>query len=187
MTPSDETPHDPAPETPAENHEPLALTPSGETRPFWSKWTSHWHLPVGAIAAIALAAGFGLASVLSVIVLGDESGYEIGDVQKTKLAAIEAFWETRTEQPFHIAAWPDRISFVLRLTPTAGVKDGTLSMSLDLPDGYKLLPGEGPVHAQLPDHFVEVLPVPPGTRAFCSSEHGWQELILRSERPGEDL
>ena len=38
---------------------------------------------------------FGLASVLSVIVLGDESGYEIGDVQKTKLAAIEAEWETQ--------------------------------------------------------------------------------------------
>src|SRR5690606_35806665 len=35
-----------------------------------------------------------LASILSVIVLGDESGYEIGDVQKTKLAAIEAEWET---------------------------------------------------------------------------------------------
>ncbi len=44
--------------------------------------------------SFAVAAGFGLASVLSVIVLGDESGYEIGDVQKTKLAAIEAEWET---------------------------------------------------------------------------------------------
>jgi cytochrome d ubiquinol oxidase subunit I len=28
-------------------------------------------------------------------VLGDESGYEMGDVQKTKLAAIEAEWETQ--------------------------------------------------------------------------------------------
>ncbi|MGG1929113.1 cytochrome ubiquinol oxidase subunit I [Enterobacter soli] len=27
--------------------------------------------------------------------LGDESGYEMGDVQKTKLAAIEAEWETQ--------------------------------------------------------------------------------------------
>ena len=45
--------------------------------------------------SFAIAAGFGLASVLSVIVLGDESGYEIGDVQKTKLAAIEAEWETQ--------------------------------------------------------------------------------------------
>jgi cytochrome d ubiquinol oxidase subunit I len=44
--------------------------------------------------SFAIAAGFGLASILSVIVLGDESGYEIGDVQKTKLAAIEAEWET---------------------------------------------------------------------------------------------
>ena len=45
--------------------------------------------------SFAIAAGFGLASILSVIVLGDESGYEIGDVQKTKLAVIEAEWETQ--------------------------------------------------------------------------------------------
>ncbi len=44
--------------------------------------------------SFAIAAAFGLASILSVIVLGDESGYEVGDVQKTKLAAIEAEWET---------------------------------------------------------------------------------------------
>jgi cytochrome d ubiquinol oxidase subunit I len=47
-----------------------------------------------AIRSFAVAAGFGLASALSVMVLGDESGYELGDVQKTKLAAIEAEWET---------------------------------------------------------------------------------------------
>ena len=45
------------------------------------------------------------------------------------------------------SAWPDRVSFVLRLTPTAGVVNGTLSMSLDLPDSYQLLPGKGPVRA----------------------------------------
>ncbi len=44
--------------------------------------------------SFSVAAGFGLASILSVIVLGDESGYELGDVQKVKLAAIEAEWET---------------------------------------------------------------------------------------------
>ncbi len=43
----------------------------------------------------AIAAAFGMAAVLSVIVLGDESGYEMGDVQKTKLAAIEAEWDTQ--------------------------------------------------------------------------------------------
>lgn len=45
--------------------------------------------------SFAIAASFGMAAILSVIVLGDESGYEIGDVQKTKLAAIEAEWETQ--------------------------------------------------------------------------------------------
>lgn len=44
--------------------------------------------------SFAIAAIFGLASTCSVILLGDESGYEVGDVQKTKLAAIEAEWET---------------------------------------------------------------------------------------------
>lgn len=44
--------------------------------------------------SFAIAAGFGLASICSVIVLGDESGYEVGDVQKAKLAAVEAEWET---------------------------------------------------------------------------------------------
>lgn len=44
--------------------------------------------------SFSVAAGFGLASILSVILLGDESGYEVGEVQKVKLAAIEAEWET---------------------------------------------------------------------------------------------
>ncbi|WP_374618812.1 cytochrome ubiquinol oxidase subunit I [Pandoraea sp.] len=47
-----------------------------------------------ALRSFAVAAGFGLASTLSVIVLGDESGYTTGEVQKVKLAAIEAEWET---------------------------------------------------------------------------------------------
>ncbi|MES2629813.1 MAG: cytochrome ubiquinol oxidase subunit I, partial [Bacteroidota bacterium] len=29
-------------------------------------------------------------------------------LQPAKLAAIEAFWEIRAGQPFHIVAWPDR-------------------------------------------------------------------------------
>lgn len=44
--------------------------------------------------SFAIASAFGMASILSVIILGDESGYEIGDVQQTKLAAIEAEWDT---------------------------------------------------------------------------------------------
>lgn len=44
--------------------------------------------------SFAIAASFGMAAILSTIVLGDESGYELGDVQKVKLAAIEAEWHT---------------------------------------------------------------------------------------------
>ena len=41
-----------------------------------------------------IAAAFGLASALSVIVLGDESGYTVGEAQQTKIAAMEAMWDT---------------------------------------------------------------------------------------------
>ncbi|HTN93777.1 MAG TPA: cytochrome ubiquinol oxidase subunit I [Gallionella sp.] len=60
---------------------------------------SAWYLLIGrdkafALRSIAVAAGFGLASALSVIVLGDESGYTAGEVQRVKLATIEAEWHT---------------------------------------------------------------------------------------------
>ncbi len=48
-----------------------------------------------ALRSFAVASGFGLASALSVIVLGDESGYTTGEVQKVKLAVMEAEWETQ--------------------------------------------------------------------------------------------
>ena len=51
------------------------------------------HLDV-ARRSFAVAAAFGLLSALSVVVLGDESGYAANENQKMKLAAIEAMWET---------------------------------------------------------------------------------------------
>jgi cytochrome d ubiquinol oxidase subunit I len=41
-----------------------------------------------------IAAAFGLASALSVVVLGDESGYTVSESQQSKMAAIEAIWNT---------------------------------------------------------------------------------------------
>jgi cytochrome d ubiquinol oxidase subunit I len=41
-----------------------------------------------------IAVSFGLASALSVVVLGDESGYTLTDHQKMKIAAIESMWHT---------------------------------------------------------------------------------------------
>ncbi len=51
------------------------------------------HLEI-AKRSLAMAAAFGLASALSVVVLGDESGYTASQNQKMKIAAIEAMWET---------------------------------------------------------------------------------------------
>ncbi len=60
---------------------------------------SSWYLLKGrdvefARRSFRVASAFGLASVLSVIVLGDESGYTVGEAQQTKMAALEAMWET---------------------------------------------------------------------------------------------
>ena len=60
---------------------------------------SAWFLLKGKWVAVAkrsftVAAAFGLASSLSVVVLGDESGYALTDNQKMKLASLEAMWRT---------------------------------------------------------------------------------------------
>jgi len=58
--------------------------------------------------SIIVASAFGLASALSVVVLGDESGYTITENQKMKLAAIEAMWTTApAPAPFTLFAVPD--------------------------------------------------------------------------------
>jgi cytochrome d ubiquinol oxidase subunit I len=75
---------------------------------------SAWYILKGrdlafARRSFAVAVGFGLAASLSVIVLGDESGYELGDVQRVKLAAIEAEWKTEpAPAAFTLFGMPDQ-------------------------------------------------------------------------------
>lgn len=58
--------------------------------------------------SLTVAASFGLASALSVVVLGDESGYTAGENQKMKIAAIEAMWETEpAPASFTLFGFPD--------------------------------------------------------------------------------
>lgn len=59
---------------------------------------------------IALRMAVGMFAIVAPIQLmvGDLAGKEMLDVQPAKLAAIEAFWETKAEQAFHVVAWPDR-------------------------------------------------------------------------------
>ncbi|WP_417606201.1 cytochrome ubiquinol oxidase subunit I [Oceanimonas baumannii] len=85
--------------------------------------------------SFAIAASFGLASILSVILLGDESGYELGDVQKTKLAAIEAEWETHAPPAaFTLLGLPNeeemRTDYAIRIPYALGI---IATRSLDEP------------------------------------------------------
>ena len=61
--------------------------------------------------SIAVAASFGLASALSVVVLGDESGYTATQHQKMKIAGIEAMWETEPAPAgFTVFGIPDPVN-----------------------------------------------------------------------------
>ena len=58
--------------------------------------------------SMTVAAAFGLMGSLSVVVLGDESGYALTDNQRMKLAALEAMWETHeAPAPLTLVGFPD--------------------------------------------------------------------------------
>ncbi|QIL79152.1 cytochrome bd-I ubiquinol oxidase subunit CydA [Diaphorobacter sp. HDW4A] len=75
---------------------------------------SAWYLLKGrhvhlAKRSLTVAASFGLAASLSVVVLGDESGYLSSEHQKMKLASIEAMWDTEPPPAsFTVFGLPDR-------------------------------------------------------------------------------
>ncbi|QHS11223.1 cytochrome ubiquinol oxidase subunit I [Sinimarinibacterium sp. NLF-5-8] len=108
---------------------------------------SAWYLLKGrdvefAKRSFRIAAAFGLAAVGSVIVLGDESGYTVGEAQQTKMAAIEAMWETDpAPAPFNLIAkineaeqkndWAIQIPWVMGLI-------GTRSISKQIPGIHEI-------------------------------------------------
>jgi cytochrome d ubiquinol oxidase subunit I len=130
--------------------------------------------------SITVAASFGLASALSVVVLGDESGYTTSQNQKMKLAAIEAMWETEPAPAgFIIFGIPDletrtnkyeiKVPWVLGLiatrtidTPLPGIKDlvsqaeGRIKRGMIAYDAlYKLRRGKGVPDPQTLSQFHE--------------------------------
>ena len=65
--------------------------------------------------SMAVAAAFGLASALSVVVLGDESGYVATQNQKMKIAAMEGMWHTEpAPAALNIIGFPDQDAHVTR-------------------------------------------------------------------------
>lgn len=108
---------------------------------------SSWYLLKGrdiefAKRSFRVASAFGLASVLSVIVLGDESGYTVGEAQQTKMAALEAMWETKPA--------PAPLTLVASINETAQKNDweievpwlmgliGTRSISKEIPGIHEI-------------------------------------------------
>lgn len=92
--------------------------------------------------SMAVAASFGLAASLSVVVLGDESGYVTGENQKMKLAAIEAMWETEPAPAgFNAFAIPDQATqsnrYAIHIPYVMGLI-GTRSLNTEMP-GIKQL------------------------------------------------
>src|SRR5471032_3381290 len=133
--------------------------------------------------SMTVAASFGLASALSVVVLGDESGYTAGQNQKMKIAAIEAMWDTEpAPASFTVVGLPDmasktthysvRIPWVIGLiatrsadTPVPGISELVAGARNDIEDGliaYRALaalkqhPGDSKLKQALDAHVAHL-------------------------------
>lgn len=103
---------------------------------------SAWYLLKGretelAKRSMTVAAAFGLAASLSVVVLGDESGYEASEHQRMKLAAIEAMWETEpAPAAFTAFGFPDTAArethYAVQIPWVMGLI-GTRSLTTEIP------------------------------------------------------
>jgi len=140
---------------------------------------SSWYILKGrdlefAKRSFRIAAAFGLATTIGVIILGDESGYLDDLGQKTKLAAMEAMWTTEPAPAgFNLFAIPDqkkmkndfeiKIPYVLGLiatrsfdTPVPGIREIVTNneirikngiLALDALDRYRANPRNGMARA----------------------------------------
>ena len=121
---------------------------------------SAWYLLQGrhielAKRSMAVAASFGLLGALSVVVLGDESGYSASEHQKMKLAVMEGMWHTEPAPAgFTVFGIPNqqkretqyaiRVPYVLGLIatrsltePVPGIVDLVDRTKLDVAKGIK--------------------------------------------------
>lgn len=103
--------------------------------------------------SMIVAAAFGLASALSVTVLGDESGYLANQDQKMKIAAMEGMWNTeKAPASFNLFGIPDqenhvtkdaiKVPYILGLIatrsisePLYGINDLVVQNQLKIKDG----------------------------------------------------
>ena len=103
---------------------------------------SAWYMLKGrhldlARRSIAVAAAFGLMSAISVVILGDESGYSATHSQKMKLAAIEGMWHTEVAPAsFTVFGFPDDLArethYAVHIPAVMGLI-GTRSLTKEIP------------------------------------------------------
>ncbi|MDE2228053.1 MAG: cytochrome ubiquinol oxidase subunit I [Alphaproteobacteria bacterium] len=147
--------------------------------------------PEFAKRSMTVAASFGLASALSVVVLGDESGYTASQNQKMKIAAIEADWQTEAPPAsFTVFGFPDvagrtthfgiRVPWALGLIATRSTDEevpGIVNLVADNAERIK--------HGIAAYGALETLRVHPGDSAaiaaFTTNEHdlGYALLLKR--------
>lgn len=131
--------------------------------------------------SIAVAASFGLASALSVVVLGDESGYAATEHQKMKLAAMEAMWHTEPAPAgFNLFALPGdkENSFTVQVPYALGLI-ATRSISGEIPGILDLVQtaGERIRNGQIAYAAMEAVRADPSnTEARATFDATWKDL-----------
>ena len=106
--------------------------------------------------SMTVAAAFGLASALSVVVLGDESGYLTTENQQMKIASIEGMWETEPapaglnvfglpDQKEHVTKAEIKIPYLLGLIATRSISQPVVGI-IDLVASAKIRIENG-IHA----------------------------------------
>jgi cytochrome d ubiquinol oxidase subunit I len=148
--------------------------------------------------SMAVAASFGLACSLSVVVLGDESGYLASENQRMKVAAIEAEWRTETPPAsFTVFGFPDlktrsthaalRVPWLLGLIATRSV-DRPVEGIIDLVARARTRIESG-VRAHAALQRLRLSPTDPDARAQFEAHRadlGYGLLLLRYVRNPSD-
>ncbi|MDO8305004.1 cytochrome ubiquinol oxidase subunit I [Herminiimonas sp.] len=153
---------------------------------------SAWYLLKGrhlelAKRSMTVAASFGLAAALSVVVLGDESGYLSTEHQKMKLAAIEGMWETQpAPADFTLVGFPNQAArethYAIHLPALMGLI-GTRSLDTVIPGINELVQ-----HAELRiANGIKAYDALQKIRAAGSSENITPAMRAAFEETGHDL
>ena len=133
--------------------------------------------------SMRVAASFGLLSALSVVVLGDESGYTASENQKMKVASIEAMWETQpAPASFTLVGIPDKearetrykveIPFVLGLITTRSFNGVVPGINELVETNKKRIEAGIPVYTAL--EHVRADPTDQAARAVVTA--GWHDI-----------